>query len=357
MVTMLKSSASQSLVNDAQTLDHDPEIASLNAWARAKQHIDAVVGIMQQITAASGVIGEAAAYHLSSGGKRWRPLFMMAVGEALRCDVVASRHLAAAIELLHNASLVHDDLIDRDTIRRGKKTVWRRFGPETAINLGDYFITSAYVSLSHIRSQDRTVVRLVSCFAESTNRIIEGQSAEIEASRKLDTGLDDYRRIALGKSGVLMAMPVVGALTLSEADSSMVSDARQTMEWLGVAYQIQDDLFDLFGLKSGRSAGVDLREGRMSLPTIFFKMDADRQNPEAFEKFILSSEEKKESEVRRWVDRLRRSSAVKKCGEEFDRAVQKATMHLRELPDPLRSVIALGKDMILTKKIQDIFSR
>jgi octaprenyl-diphosphate synthase len=242
------------------------ETEAVNTWVTASQHLSDVEILMQQFTAASGIIGEAAAFHLSAGGKRWRPLFLLAVGEAAGCNVAAIKHLAVATELLHNASLVHDDLIDRDTMRRGKETVWRRFGRKTAINLGDYLITSAYMALGHIRSRDDTAVRLVSCFAESTHRVIEGQSAEIEASRSLDTDIDAYRSIALRKSGVLMALPVVGALTLAGASPRILSEARQTMEWLGVAYQIQDDLFDLFGLKTGRPAGVDLREGRMSLP-------------------------------------------------------------------------------------------
>jgi geranylgeranyl pyrophosphate synthase len=312
---------------------------------------------MQRFTTASGTIGEAAAYHLSSGGKRWRPLFLLAVGEALRCDVLAVKHLAAAIELLHNASLVHDDLIDRDTVRRGKETVWRRFGPETAINLGDFLITSTYVALSHIRSQDDTTVRLISRFAESSHQVIEGQSAEMAASRRLDTGLDDYRRIAFGKSGVLMALPVVAVLTLADAASDIIADARQAMAWLGVAYQIQDDIFDLYGLKNGRPAGVDLREGRMSLPTVLFNKIASRQDREAFERFISSRQAKKELEVRYWVDRLRRSSAVAQCKDEFDFTIQRATDHMRSLPEPLLSVIACGKEMILNKKIENIFSR
>ena len=189
------------------------ETEAMDTWATARQQLSDVEILMQQFTAASGIIGEAAAYHLSSGGKRWRPLFLLAVGEATGCDVVAIRHLAAATELLHNASLVHDDLIDRDTMRRGKEAVWRRFGPETAINLGDFLITSAYIALAHIRSQDDTVVRLVSCFAESTHRVIEGQSAEMEASRSLDTDIDDYRKIALRKSGVLRFSILPGGST------------------------------------------------------------------------------------------------------------------------------------------------
>jgi len=335
----------------------DAEKEAKNAWVTARQHLSDVEILMQQFTAASGIIGEAAAYHLSAGGKRWRPLFLLAVGEAAGCDVVAVKHLAVATELLHNASLVHDDLIDRDTMRRGKKTVWRKFGPETAINLGDYLITSAYMALGHIRSQDDKGVRLVTSFAESTHRVIEGQSAEIEASRSLDTDIDDYRSIALRKSGVLMALPVVGALMLADASPKILSEARQTMEWLGVAYQIQDDLFDLFGLKTGRPAGVDLREGRMSLPIIFFNMEQDLQDREDFEKFILSNQPKNESEIRHWVVRLRRSSAVGNCRDEFDRTIQKVLSHMHGLPAPLRRIIACGKDMILTKKIREIFSQ
>jgi geranylgeranyl pyrophosphate synthase len=242
-------------------------------------------------------------------------------------------------------------------MRRGKETVWQRYGPETAINLGDFLITCAYIALCRIRSQSDTVVRIVSYFAESTNRVIEGQSAELEASRRLDTGLEDYRRIALGKSGVLMALPVVSALTLAEASPKILSEARQAMEWLGVAYQIQDDLFDLFGFKTGRRAGIDLREGRMSLPIIFFNEDAGLQDRKEFDTFFLSDHPKNDSEVYQWVDRLRRSSAVGKCGDEFDRAIQGAMSRVRYLPDPLRGVIGCGKDMILTEKIKEIFSR
>lgn len=327
------------------------------AWDRARQHLDSVEKLMQHFTSASGAIGEAAAYHLSTGGKRWRPLFLLAVGEAMNCDATAVRHLAVATELLHNASLVHDDLMDNDAIRRGKDTVWQRFGRETAIGLGDFLITSTYLALSKIRLQGDTTVRLVSLFAQSTQEVIEGQSAEIVASRRSDTNLEDYRRIAMGKSGVLMALPVIGALTLADASQKILSGAQRTMAWLGVAYQIQDDLLDLFGLKNGRPAGVDLREGRMSLPTIFYLMHANQTEREAFEKFIISEGSKDEAELSHWVDRLRCSSAVEKCRVEFNHTVQNAQRYIYELPDPLCSVIARGMDMILTKKIKHIFNR
>jgi geranylgeranyl pyrophosphate synthase len=271
----------------------------------------------------------------------------LAVGHASNCDESPLQHLAAATELLHNASLVHDDLQDKDSHRRGRETVWRRFGPETAINLGDYFISSTYALLSRIQAPGGTVAQLVSLFADSTCRVIGGQSAEMETTRKLAIGPADYRRIARGKSGVLMALPVVGALKIAEAGHKTIEISRKAMEWLGLAYQIQDDLVDLFGLKDGRPAGVDLREGRISLPIIYYAQEATPRHRRAFEIFIQSSNTPPESEVRYWVDRLRHSSAVQHCREAYDRAIGRVSGYLGFLPPMLRETLEYGQAMLL----------
>ncbi len=307
-----------------------------------------VEALLARYTAAPGIIGEAAAYHLSTGGKRWRPLFSLAVGEAFKGDHQSLHRLAVATELLHNASLVHDDLQDRDEIRRGKPTVWHRFGVETAINLGDFFITSTYLTLSHIDSSTAIVPRLVSHFAESTHRVIVGQTEEMAMSRRFSIDLDDYCRITMGKSGVLMALPVVGALMLADASPTIVHRARSAMEWMGVAYQIQDDLDDLFGRKDGREPGGDLREGRISLPVLYYFTDAEDRDRRAFEAYIGTTETPSEPETRYWIDRLRQSSAVDRCRRSFFDMVEKSSRFVNALPEPLRGVIIRGKQMLLS---------
>ena len=326
------------------------EHASKNAdqcWQSARLHLSAVENLLRQYSAAPGLIGRAAAYQINSGGKRWRPLFLLAVGGSLNGDVEAMIKLAAATELLHNASLVHDDLQDRDTMRRGRETIWRRFGAETAINLGDFLISSTYLALSQIKAPGEEVSRLVGHFAQATHLVIAGQSMEIDASRRFDIGVEDYRRIAKNKSGVLMALPVVGAMLLTRASADVTGNARQAMEWLGTAYQIRDELDDLFGRKAGRAAGVDLREGRISLPNMLFHQTADSPERQAFEAFIASSEPPAASELDYWVARLRQSSAVSRCWAEFDAALDKAARHINALPQLLASVLEKGRQMLM----------
>lgn len=316
-------------------------------WERGRKHLAAVEELMRQYTEAPGVLGSAAAYHISSGGKRWRPLFLLAVGEAMGCASGGMRPLAAAVELLHNASLVHDDLQDHDTLRRGKETVWKRYGDDMAINLGDFLITGTYRALSEIDAPKATVVRLVNHFAQSTHEVIAGQSAELSASRRLDVQAEDYQKIAMAKSGVLMALPVVSALMLADAEIESISKARKAMELLGLAYQIKDDLNDLYGRKDGRQAGVDLREGRMSLPTIHYYAMANQREQKRFREFMLRENEAYRTDIEDWVERMKRSPAVDKCMMDFHGAVQAASRFMGDLPNPLRSTLISGQHMLL----------
>ncbi len=316
-------------------------------WLRARQRLSAVEMLLRQYTAAPGLIGQATAYQINSGGKRWRPLFLLAVGEALNGEPDAFVKLAAATELLHNASLVHDDLQDNDTMRRGQETVWYRFGSETAINLGDFLISSTYLALSQIHIPGNELGRLVAHFAQATHQVIAGQSMEIEASRKFGLTFNDYRRIARTKSGVLMALPVVSALMLAESPREMREHAREAMISLGTAYQIKDDLDDLFGRKEGRPAGVDLREGRISLPNLLFHAEAGALDRQAFEAFIASHEPPAGSELRYWVERVRQSSSVAACWTEFEAALARASRHINALPELLGAVLDNGKQMLL----------
>ena len=324
-----------------------PHANAEQCWLRARQRLGAVEILLRQYTAAPGLIGRAAAYQINSGGKRWRPLFLLAVGEALNGEPDAFVKLAAAVELLHNASLVHDDLQDNDTMRRGQETVWHRYGSETAINLGDFLISSTYLALSQIDAPGDKLAKLVSHFAQATHQVIAGQSMEIEASRKFGLSVQDYRQIAQTKAGVLMALPVVSALLLVKNQREMREHAREAMISIGTAYQIKDDLDDLFGHKAGRPAGVDLREGRISLPNLLFHAEARTLDRQAFEAFIGSNEPPAASELRYWVERVRQSSAVAACWTEFEVALDRASRHINALPELLGAVLDNGKQMLL----------
>jgi geranylgeranyl pyrophosphate synthase len=284
---------------------------------------------------------------LCGEGKRWRPLFLLAVASQLGCDRAAAQRAAAAVELLHNASLVHDDLADHDVMRRGRETVWKKFGVETALNLGDLLITASYSVLADVESTDAKTVRLISLFASSTREVIAGHAFEMDATSAFSLAISDYLRIAQSKSGVLMALPVVAALTLAGVDVAVTDRTEQAMKWLGTAYQMQDDLLDLYGLKPGRSAGSDLREGRMSLPTIQFLSVASANEREAFQRFSSSEPTHRQSEVQHWVRRLRQSDVLDRCGDALRNAINQMNRQMQTLPEPLRQLVQAGRSMIL----------
>ena len=322
------------------------------AWKQAKEQITEIESLLKVYTRSPGYLGEAVEYHLASGGKRFRPMFLLAVGAAVDADLYDSLQLGAAVELLHNASLVHDDLQDKDEFRRGKETVWRRFGPEMAINLGDLFISSTYSALARISGGGDVVARVVALFADSTRRIISGQSEEIRLTRQVDIEPTTYHRIAHGKSGILMALPVVSVLTIAGSDTEVIDNARLAMENLGVAYQIQDDLSDLFGRKDGRPAGVDLREGRMSLPIVYYLSGATESDRHSLETILASDRKLDRPEFAFWLNRIRASHAAELCRKDIRLALQTATKHLEMLPPALQRTLEMGTEMV-TSAMED----
>ncbi len=338
---------------------YNPEVSEVNhtaiaeaAWNRAKEQIAEIESLLRVHTRSPGYLGEAAQYHLASGGKRFRPMFLLAVGAAVDADPHDALQLGAAVELLHNASLVHDDLQDKDESRRGIETVWRRFGPEMAINLGDLFISSTYSALARISGGDDVVAKVVALFADSTRRIISGQSEEIRLTRRMDIEPTTYHRIARGKSGILMALPVVSVLTIAGSDTEVVDKARLAMENLGVAYQIYDDLSDLFGRKDGRPAGVDLREGRMSLPIIYYLSGATESDRQSIDTILASDRKMDRSEFTFWLNRIRTSHAAELCREDIRLALQMTAKYLELLPPALQRTLEMGTEMV-TSAIED----
>jgi geranylgeranyl pyrophosphate synthase len=150
---------------------------------------------------------------------------------------------------------------------------------------------------------------------------------------------DEYENIARLKSGMLLALPVTSALTIAGAPSLVTEHASSTMQWLGIAYQIQDDLVDLFGLKESRQAGVDLREGRVNLPVIYFNQSLINDPSENYFKSWFESENPPSQELEYWIGRVRDSEAVYHSLGHLNAAVAHASAFMDRLPAELRTII------------------
>jgi geranylgeranyl pyrophosphate synthase len=197
----------------------------------------------------------AAVYHLRAGGRRVRAHLALAAGLSLGLSKADAVCVASCAELLHNASLVHDDIQDRDVVRRGQAAVWSRFGNDVAICTGDLLLSAAYGVLCTI-SQPLLLPALLTLIHQRTAAAIDGQCADLAALGGQSAGLATYLQIATAKSGALLSLPLELAL-LAAGRSDAASMARQACENLAVSYQILDDLQDLDADSAPVDGGVD----------------------------------------------------------------------------------------------------
>ena len=226
-------------------------LTSMNSLGRAQLLLPLVERLMRELTGALEAPSTdstvnataAAAYHLGCGGHRVRARLCIDAGLALGLlddDVVC---LATAAELLHNASLIHDDLQDHDEIRRGQAAVWLKFGSHVAICAGDLLLSAAYAALGKF-SKPSLLPALMALVHQRCTAAISGQCADLAHRNDCVSSVDRYVSIAVAKSGALLALPVELPL-LATGNGASAPDARRAAEAFSVSYQIVDDLQDV----------------------------------------------------------------------------------------------------------------
>ena len=202
--------------------------------------------------------------HLSTGGKRMRARLSLAAAAALGASREAAAPWAAAVELLHNATLVHDDIQDGDLIRRGQPTVWVRHGVPQAINAGDLLLMLPFLALADLDAPGSVRWELSRALADHAARTVRGQSEELDLLPGGHLDRAAYSRSVRGKTGALFALPVEGAALVAGLSAAEAAALGEAFVELGVLFQLQDDVLDLYGDKGRGAPGADLKEGKVS---------------------------------------------------------------------------------------------
>ena len=200
---------------------------------------------------------------LGAGGKRVRARLALGAGEALGLPREQVVPWAAACELLHNATLVHDDIEDGDTQRRGQPTTWVRHGVPQAINAGDLMLMLPFRALEHLHTTDAIRWHLSRALARAAEAAVRGQSLEMAVRVNGRFGWDDWSAAAHGKTGALLGLPVEGAALLAGYDPAAAAQLAEEFAPLGLVFQLMDDVLDLSGNK-GRPPGSDIAAGKVS---------------------------------------------------------------------------------------------
>ncbi len=208
---------------------------------------------------------------VKAGGKRMRPLLLLLAARGFENDVERAVIAAAGIELLHTASLVHDDNIDRSALRRGQPTLNTQLSSGAVILIGDYLFAQ-----SAILAAATNDTRIVTIFATSLAEICDGQIRETLDAHRLSQDRSDYDRRIYGKTAALFAGAAEMGAVIGQADEQAIREVRGFGADLGMAFQILDDVLDLReGTRVlGKPAGNDLRQGVVTLPTMFFTQSA-----------------------------------------------------------------------------------
>ena len=241
-----------------------------NDWMAVQEHItSALRSDIDLLNATNDSI-------LSHSGKQLRPLltvlFARACNPALAALPASSAGYAAASELLHNATLLHDDVADDSHQRRGVPTIMSLMGPSVSVLVGDYWLVKAMELILDGSGDDTTVIRL---FSRTLSDLAEGEMLQLQKAQKGDTDEQDYLRIIYNKTGSLfVAACVSGAISVG-ATEEYRNVAREYARTLGLAFQIKDDILDYAGTESvGKPLGVDILEQKITMPLLGAMMNA-----------------------------------------------------------------------------------
>jgi octaprenyl-diphosphate synthase len=264
---------------------------------------------------------------VDAGGKRIRPLMTVMTGKAFGCADPMLYSLAGAVELLHAASLMHDDVVDRSELRRGSPAVHTLFGVDRAILAGDVLLASCMRIVLRSRS-----FSIIDCVAEAAEKTAAGEVDELNNLRNPELDFAGYTRIITGKTAWLLRCAcTIGAMQAGAADADIEAAASFGLE-LGIAFQLVDDALDIAPAgRTGKPTGGDLREGKVT-PLLHFYLEAlnERERGDFLRNFTQAA--LGERDIQGIVEEMRRLRCAERARFLAAEHLEKAALSLSAFP-------------------------
>ena len=219
----------------------------------------------QSLTYENGLLSQVLSHIRQRGGKRMRPLLMLLMAKNYGEVSQVTQHAAVGLELLHTASLVHDDVVDESSERRGQASVNASYNNKVAVLVGDFILSTALLHVSFTNNQ-----RIVQNLAELGRTLAAGEILQLSNIQNQNISEDVYYQVIRQKTAALFeSCAAIGALSAGASDDE-VKKAGQFGQTLGIMFQIRDDIFDYFDSKEiGKPTGNDMTEGKLTLPVIY----------------------------------------------------------------------------------------
>ncbi|MFA7082207.1 MAG: polyprenyl synthetase family protein [Bacteroidales bacterium] len=260
-------------------------------------------------------------YAMSQGGKRIRPLLTLMAADLFSGDIEKAKPSAIAIEILHNFTLLHDDIMDKSPIRRGMPTVYKKYDENTAILSGDTMFAQAFLFL--VKSDKNQIPALVQTLTKASIEVCEGQAYDMDFETRNDVKIEEYIKMITLKTGVLLASALkLGAITAnaSQKDIDYLYDFGIN---IGIAFQLQDDILDCWSNLEdfGKVTGTDIADNKKTFLYLKSLELANKEQKEVLLNYFCSTifdKDGKEKAVKEIYEELNLKAIAKKLMEQYN---------------------------------------
>ena len=258
-------------------------------------------------------------YTLALGGKRLRPTLLLASCEMFGGDVCRAASAAVGIEVFHNFTLLHDDLMDKSPLRRGKETVYRRWNENIAILSGDTMFALAYRYF--LRQWHPNMEAILKTFTETAIGVCDGQQYDMNFETQADVSIADYMKMIELKTAILLAGAMkIGAL-YAEASEKDIDTLYRAGISIGLAFQLQDDLLDAYGDVAvfGKQTGTDIKDNKKTYLYLKALQDADSAQRQTLRQLFATTPENPEEKIKTVIGIYNQLNIKQKVEQEIDR--------------------------------------
>ena len=272
---------------------------------------------------------EVSSYLVNSGGKRIRPAICILVAKAFNYSGNDLIRLASSIELLHTATLIHDDVVDESLMRRGKESIQNKWDNAHGVLVGDFVYSKAFQLMASFDNPN-----IIRALANATNRISEGEVLQLSLKNKDKLTENQYFEIIDRKTAELFKVSSVTAGILASCSEDQLDSLSQFSTSLGIAFQIQDDILDYYGEEklTGKKVGKDYEEGKFTLPVITALKNAD---PKIRKKLLSLFEKEEKNNFEEVLNLLETANTYEKMQEVFIHYSKDCTNKLENVPQNL----------------------
>jgi octaprenyl-diphosphate synthase len=290
--------------------------------------MEAVNGVIRQrLHSEVALVNQIAEYIISAGGKRIRPVLVLLVANAYEYRGVAHHELAAVVEFIHTATLLHDDVVDESSLRRGRATANALFGNAASVLVGDFLYSRAFQMMVSLNN-----MRVMQILSDATNVIAEGEVLQLLNMHDPDVNEEAYLNVIRSKTAKLFeAAAELGAL-VAGANDQQIDAAGEYGRSLGTAFQLIDDVLDYAGDASeiGKNVGDDLREGKPTLPLIYLMEHGTDEQRQLVRACIENGDEQHFDTI---LAAITSSGALDYTRRQAEAAARRATDAIASMPD------------------------